>query len=290
MLKPQKQPRFARRRTLPQFRLALLCLLMVPAMTGCISDSNASSDAQAAAKAPPHVADSKTYRHSVALHALREFFNVKEHPRASHSLLQFLPQSSEPVALVNPGFNFTHNNGEPAPKGAWIILVNEGSPGNMQRHGKSLGPSDLIQGWTADGCAGVEATQRFHTLPDGPTGYMVAHGKDYTLHQTLKDQLKPSTRYTFLVEVYARKDYKAVKANEIILDLTDGENNKLQSQSIDIQLDRPDPETGFAVAILSITTTADQPEGDLRLHLGFNAQGSIRVNYDNARLWQQSIE
>jgi len=232
--------------------------------------------------------NSGPYRTTVAKNALAEFFETDA--LADGELIDHLPAGTEPIELVNPGFNFTYNDGEQVPNGAWIILIQEGQPGHMQRFGKSIGMSDPIRGWTADGCSGVEATRRFTTMPDIPTAYMVAHGKDYTLHQTIENKLKPNTRYTFMAEVYARTDYKAPKASELLMYLTDGENKPVRASKIEKVFTTTDPQTGFGVALISVTTDADQPETDLRVHLGFNATGSVRVNYDNVRLWAQPVE
>lgn len=279
---------------LPLRRLITLLLAVVAMLffTGCQSGKAccATSEVETEPAEPLQLADAPAYRRLVAKQAINDYFEVKAEPADGDTLLDLMPAGTMPVALINPGFTFTQNGGEPVPPGAWIIVVREGQPGYMQRHGKGIGQSDPIKGWTADGCAGVEATKRFTTMPDGATGYMVAHGKAYTLHQTLPGKLQPNTRYTLMVEVFARKDYQTVKANELILNLTDAERNDLKSVAIDTILKSPGAETGFTVALISITTAADQPDGDLMVHLGFNATGNVRVNYDNVKLWEQKLD
>ena len=262
-------------------RFALpLCLLL--ALTGCHSATDC-NDFTGNLKE-----DSRAYRQCVTRHALADFFGTPYHRGCD--LIAQLPPGTKALDLVNPGFNYTVDNGKEAPKGSCVFVVEDGKPGTVSYYGKNLGMSDPIQGWTSVGCSGVEASRRFKTMPDYPTGYAIAYGHDASLYQTLKGQLKPNTRYTLIVEIYARGDYKAPKANELQLYLTDGENNPAQASKIEKRLTTTDPETGFAIAILSVTTHADQPETDLRLHLGFNATGNVRVNYDNVRLWAQPVE
>lgn len=232
--------------------------------------------------------DSGPYRACVAKNALADFLDTQVKP--GDELIDLMPQGTVAIELVNPGFDFTYDDGEKVPAGTWITPIQEGEPGSMRRFNQSLGLSDPIKGWSSIGCSGVEATRRFNTMPDVPTAYMVAHGKDYTLYQTLENQLKPNTRYTLMVEVYARSDYRAPKANEMLLYLTDEENNPVQASKIEKVLTTTDSVTGFAMALISVTTHADQPEDHLRIHLGFNAEGNVRVNYDNVKLWAQPVE
>ncbi len=232
--------------------------------------------------------DSGPYRACVAKDFLADFFHTQA--KAGDELIDLMPKGTVAIELVNPEFDFTYDNGQTVPPGTWITPIQAGEPGSMRRHSESLGLSDPIRGWSAIGCAGVEATRRFKTMPDVPTAYVVAHGKDYTLFQTVENQLKPSTRYTLMVEVYARTDYRAPKANELLLYLTDDEDKPVLASKMEQVLATTDPETGFAMALISVTTHADQPADHLRVHLGFNAEGNVRVNYDNVKLWAQPVE
>ncbi len=233
--------------------------------------------------------DSSAYRACVVKQAVADLMRAQAKP--GDELIDLMPEGTTEIVLVNPGFDFTYEHGEKVPNGTWINPIWEGEPASMHRFGKSLGLSDPIAGWTSSiGCAGFEATRRFKTMADIPTAFMVARGKDYTINQTLKNQLKPSTRYTLVVEVYARNDYRAPKPNEMLLFFTDEEDNRLQTSKVEQVLTTTDPETGFAVALISVTTHATQPEGHLRVYLGLNAEGNVRVNYDNVRLWQQPVE
>lgn len=231
--------------------------------------------------------DSSEYRACVVKKSLADFMQTQA--KIGDTLIDIMPTGTTEIELVNPGFNFTYENGETVPRETWITPIQEGEPGSMRRFDQSLGLSDAILGWTSIGCSGVEATRRFYTMPDTPTAYMVAHGKDYTLHQTLENQLKPNTCYTLLVEVYARTDYRAPKPNEMLLFITDEEDNPVQTSRIEQVMTTTDPGTGFAVALVRVTTHASQPAGHLRIHLGINAEGNVRVNYDNIKLWAQPI-
>jgi hypothetical protein len=231
--------------------------------------------------------DSSAYRACVVKQSVADF--MRTHAKPGDALIDLMPEGTTEIELVNPGFDFTYENGQKVPNGTWITPIQEGEPGSMRRFNQSLGLSDPILGWSSIGCSGVEATRRFNTMPDIPTAYMVAHGKDYTLHQTLENHLQPNTCYTLVVEVYARNDYRAPKPNEMLLFFTDEEDKPVQTSRSERVLTTTDPQTGFTVAIIRVTTHATQPEGDLRVHLGINAEGNVRVNYDNIRIWQQPV-
>ena len=125
------------------------------------------------------------------------------------------------------------------------------------------------------------------TAPDGVTGYAIARGEDYYLHQTAPDVLKPNTRYTFVIEVFKRKDYKRATADEIILEFADQDGKPLDAVHAESHLTPADKTTGHGVCLITLTTHADQKPGGLMVKIGMNAVGGVRFNFDNALLFEE---
>lgn len=218
-------------------------------------------------------------------------FGVKDQPEHNDSLLDLLPTGTQSVPVINPGFEFTLNGGEKPGKNYWIIVPKRGESGYIQGDGQGK-MSDHILGWTAHLCAGLESgrPKTWGTPPDGVTGYAIARGVDYYLHQTLPATLKPNTRYTMLIEVFRRNDFKRATADEIILQFADANGEPLDAAHALYDLTPASKTTGFSACLVSLTTHADQPPGDLMLKIGLNPKGSARINFDNVRLWQQPMK
>lgn len=240
-------------------------------------------------KQPPHLADPSAYRLHVAQDKLCNAFAIKLEPEAGDQFIDLLPEGTTEVELANPEFMFTHSKGKAPGEKASVhkIKLDQASRINQDN---SPGNSDPIKGWYADGCAGLETTKFLHTPSHNATGYVLAHGKEHSLQQTLEGKLKPNTRYTFMVELFKHKNYKAPLADDLIVRLVDGDDKHLDAVEADYDITSTDPDTGFAVLLITLTTSAEQAPGDLRIHLGINAKGNYRANFDNARLWQRPVE
>lgn len=246
-------------------------------------------EAQPPKDARPSEDDPAAYRKFEVMQLLCDQFGIKAEPQEGDEEIDLLPENTRAIDVRNPGFEFTYNDGKKPGKDYWIIGVQEGQQGYIR--GGMTGKSDPIEGWTAGGthCAGFESgrPKQWTVSPDGCTGYIVAQGRDTTLNQSLVGELQPNTRYTLIVEVFKRNDYKRAEQRELIVRLTDGVGNDLKTQQADYFITPADPETGFSVSLVSLTTSDEQPKGDLKIILGMNASGSVRANFDNVRLWAQ---
>lgn len=264
------------------------CLFLSPPGV-CAQDKPA--DAEEAQPEPAHRVDPVGFREHAAKDMLCELFAIKLKPEAEDGFLDLMPKGTQAVELVNPGFEFTYDDGKKPGNNYWFISFKPGDRHSIAGGGQGK-ITDPIQGWFADSCAGFESgrEKQWKTRPDGSTSYIVANGHPWTLRQTIEGGLKPNTRYTLLVEVYKRNDYKRAEREDLIIKLTDGDDKALKADTADYVINPASPETGFAVSAITLTTSADQQPGDLKIHLGMNAKGSIRVNYDNVRLWAQPLE
>lgn len=239
---------------------------------------------------PLYLTDSPAFRKQAVMAMLCDLFAVKDEPEQGDEEIDLLPKGTKAINVINPGFEFTHGNGKAPGRDWWFVGFKVGEehpiygPGNGRK-------TDSIQGWSGDSCAGLESGRPIHwtTSPDGCTGYIVAHNT-YTLYQTLEGALQPNTRYTLLVEIYKRKDYKRCEEKNLIIQLEAEENSELKANTADYVLNAADPETGFAVSAITLTTAAEQKPGDLTIRLGMNSTGNIRVNFDNVRLWAQPLD
>lgn len=239
---------------------------------------------------PLYLTDSPAFRKQAVMNMLCDLFAIKDEPAEGDEPIDLLPKGTELLPVVNPGFEFTHSDGKLPGRNWWFVGFKESDEHPIYGGGKGK-RTDPIQGWSGDSCAGLESGRpmQWVTAPDGCTGYIVAH-QTHTLYQTLEGALKPSTRYTLLVEVYKRKDYKRCEAKDLIIKLEADEDNTIDSDTADYAIHAADPVTHFAVSAITFTTTADQTPGDLIIHLGMNNTGPIRVNFDNVRLWAQPLD
>lgn len=242
------------------------------------------------AEQPQYLTDSPTYRKQAVLVMLCDLFAIKDEPGEGDEPIDLLPKGTEALPVINPGFEFTHSDGQLPGRDWWFVGFREADEHRIYGGGQGR-QTDPIQGWNGDSCAGLESGRpmQWVTAPDGCTGYIVAH-QTHTLHQTLQGALKPNTRYTLLVEVFKRKDYKRCEAEDLIIKLEADEDNTIDADTADYAIHAADPETHFAVNAITFTTTADQTPGDLIIRLGMNTTGPIRVNFDNVRLWAQPLD
>ncbi|MGB0767580.1 MAG: hypothetical protein ACPGYV_07695 [Phycisphaeraceae bacterium] len=243
-----------------------------------------------AAEQPEHRADHRAFRRRATLSKLRDAFAVKLEPAEGDALIDLLPAGSVAVPIVNPGFDYTYANGKPAPKESLVFKVKAQQTVRIKRGGEHRETCDPIEGWSARGCAGLETTESTQTLADGSTGYALAHGSPHSLKQTLPEALEPNTRYALLVEVFKYLNYEAPKAEDLIVALLDGEGQPIDAVAADYDVIVPNNDAGFAVALITLTTSADQAPGDLVVELGIDVRGKTRVNYDNVRLWRLPAE
>lgn len=239
---------------------------------------------------PLYLTDSPAFRKQEVMKMLCDLFAIKDEPEADDEPIDLMPEGTELLPVVNPGFEFTHTNGEPPGRNWWFVGFKAGDEHHIYGGGKGK-KTDPIKGWNGDSCAGLESGRplQWITTPDGCTGYIVAH-QTHTLHQTLEGALRPRTRYTLLVEVYKRKDFKRCEAKDLIIKLEADEDNTIDADTADYAINPADLTTGFAVSAITFTTTAEQKPGDLVIRLGMNTTGPIRVNYDNVRVWAQPLD
>jgi len=271
--------------------LIALFVLCVPGHTAFAQEEPAPEQAEPAEQdLALQEADPAAFRRYTALQMLCQLYNIRPEPLADDDFLDLLPQGTERYDLVNPGFEFTHAGGQKPGRDFWIIGIERDQPGNIR--GGMQGPSDPIRGWSATGCSGLESgrPRQWVTAPDGCTGYIVAQGRNNTLYQTVDGVLNPNTRYTLLVECYARNDYRRAEAEEILFFVTDAQGSALNTVATQTFINPADANTRFSVSAISFTTSAEQPAGDLMIHIGMNAEGGVRFNFDNVRLWVQPIQ
>ena len=239
---------------------------------------------------PLYLTDSAVFRKQAVKDMLCDLFAIKDSAGPGDEEIDLLPQGTEALEVINPGFEFTHDDGKSPGRDWWFVGFRVGDEHPIYGPGQG-NKTDPIMGWSGDSCAGLESGRpiQWTTSPDGCTGYIVAHST-HTLYQTLEGELKPNTRYTLLVEIYKRKGYKRCEANNLIIKLEADEDSELLTDTADLVLNAADVETGFAVTAITMTTTADQKPGDLIIRLGMNSTGHIRVNFDNVRLWAQPLD
>lgn len=249
-------------------------------------------DAPADEALPPHLADPAGFRHRAAMDKLCEMFAIKLEPKPGDTFMDLLPKGTVALDVVNPGFEFTYENGKTPGRDFWFVGFKAGDTHRVYGGGKGELVTDPIQGWNAGSCAGLESGRpmQWKTAPDGCTGYIVANGHPFTLNQQIDGALKPRTRYTLLLEVFKRNDYQRAEPEQMIIRLTDAEGNDLDLDTAEYAIAPADEATGFAITALTITTSADQKPGDLAVHIGMNAKGPIRFNFDNLRLWATPLE
>lgn len=269
---------------------ALLLTLVLPALlTGC---AHRSATIKPDPNAPQfYQTDPAAFRSQQVNQKILEVFGTKLKAAKGDGPNDLMPKGTRPIQLINPGFEFTYDNGKAPGKDFWIIVIKADNPGYIQGGGKGK-MSDPIQGWTAHICAGLESGRpiQWNTPPDGVTGYAIARGEDYYLHQTVPGALKPNTRYTLLIETFKRNDYKRATAGEIILEFADQDGKPLDAVEAEYHLSPADKTTGHGVCLVTLTTHADQKPGGLMVKIGMNANGGVRFNFDNARLWQQPVQ
>ncbi|MFK7790077.1 MAG: hypothetical protein AB8C95_11380 [Phycisphaeraceae bacterium] len=239
---------------------------------------------------PLYITDSPAYRKQAVMTMLCDLFAVKDAPEPGDEPMDLLPKGTQALPVVNPGFEFTHTDGKAPGRDWWFVGFRAGDEHPIFGGGQGK-KTDAIEGWNGTSCAGLESGRPFQwiTAPDGCTGYIVAHS-EHTLYQTLEEQLKPNTRYTLIVEIYKRKGYKRCEANNLIIKLEADEDSELKTDTADYVLNAADLTTGFALSAITFTTTADQAPGNLTIRLGMDTTGSIRVNFDNIRLWAQPLD
>jgi len=271
----------------------LLAPVLLPSVFNNTPQANAQSPAAETEAKPLYLSDPATFRRQAVKQKVLDVFKTKPTYTEDDTPLSLMPEGTTPITVVNPGFDFTYDNGTAPDRDYWIIVLQEGQPAPINGAGKGK-ITDPIQGWTSKICAGMESGRPvfFTTQPDGSTGYAISTegAPEYCMFQTIKGALKPNTRYTMLVEVFKRKSYGRATADEIIMRLSDGEGKPLDVSDAEYHLTPADKTTGYSVCLITLVTHADQVPGDLKIDLGMKAEGSKRFNFDNVLLFEQAME